>query len=218
MIARRNILAVPIALAATARPASAIPPLPIPSGNRIAFQLRRNGDVIGRHELTFASEGTTLTVSIALDIVVKFGPIAVYRYQHRGTERWRDGRFVSMESKTDSDGTPQFMRAAFDNGSLVVEGSQAKRYTAPPGTLVSTYWNKAMLQPHLISSEDGKLFDIAPHPIADEAVPIAGGGTIKAQHWKLDDSKPLDLWYDPSGQWAHLRFTKDGSTIIYERL
>jgi hypothetical protein len=217
MMSRRTLLAA-AAILPSAPALAAGPALPIPPGGRIAFQLRRNGDVIGRHELVFAVDGASVVVSISLDILVKFALIPVYRYTHRGTERWRDGRFVSMDRKTDSDGTPQFMRASLNGDDLSVEGSQTKPYVAPKGTLVSTYWNQAMLQKHVISSEDGKLFDIDPHPLGEESVPVAAGGSIRARHWKLDETKPIDLWYDAAGQWAHLTFSKDSSTIIYEKL
>lgn len=217
MISRRTILAAAAALP-SARVATARAALPVPAGGRIAFQLVRHGDVIGRHELAFRSDGASLVVSIAVDIVVKFGPIPVYRYRHRGTERWQGDRFAGFDSTTDSDGTPHHMRAVADGDTITVEGSARPRYVAPAHSLPSTYWNPAMLQRHVISSEDGQLFDVTPQKLGDDSVRLAAGGSIRAAHWKLDAGLPLDLWYDVAGQWAHMVFTKDGSTITYEKL
>jgi hypothetical protein len=82
----------------------------------------------------------------------------------------------------------------------------------------TTFHNKAMLQDHVINSEDGRLFDIKPTALAVESVPLANGGTARARRYRLDGDLMLDLWYDDAGQWAHLVFNRDGSTVIYEKL
>lgn len=223
MITRRALVAATAAapLAAGAAPARAAPgagPLPVPPGNRIGFRMLRNGDVIGNHTLAFTRTGDALEVAVAIDILVKFGPVPVYRYRHRATERWQGDQFMGIESQTDRDGTPHHMRCVRTAEGLKVEGDNTQPYTAPPMSFATTYWNKVMLQTHVINSEDGRLFRVSPAQLAEEAVPMAAGGTIRARHYKLDGDLPLDLWYDDAGQWAHLVFTKDGSTIVYEKL
>lgn len=221
MMSRRNCIttglvalsSVPVWDEATAAPAK----LPVPPSGRIGFRMIRKGDVIGSHTLDFTGTGDTLVVSVAIDILVKLGPIPVYRYKHRATETWRAGAFSGIESVTDRDGTPHRMRAETTAAGLVVEGSGAPRYTAPPNVYATTYWNKVMLQPQVINSEDGRLFDVSPKALAEEVVPAAAG-TLRARHYKLDGDLPLDLWYDAAEQWAHLVFTKDGSTVSYEKL
>ena len=213
MIARRDLMAA--GLAVTSLPALA---LPVPSQNRIGFRLLRQGEVIGSHTLSFSSSGTTLQVSVAIDILVKLAFVPVYRYRHRATETWTGDRFDGIKSQTDRDGSPQSMRAVRTAQGIVVEGSKTARYTVTDPVYATTYWNQAMLQRHVINSEDGRLFNVAPSRLAEEQVPVAAGGTIAARHWKLDGELPLDLWYDAAGQWAHLVFSKDGSTVIYEKL
>jgi hypothetical protein len=154
---------------------------------------------------------------VGIDILVKFGPVPVYRYSHRATETWRGGLFTGIESTTNRDGTPHRMRAETTASGLVVEGSGTPRYQAPANIFATTYWNKAMLQRKIINSEDGRLFDVTAMPLAEEIVPAATG-TLRARRYKLAGDLPLDLWYDAAGQWAHLVFTKDGSTVIYEKL
>lgn len=215
MISRRACMALPL-VALAAKPAVAMA-LPVPQTGRIAFRMLRKGDVIGSHALDFSQAGDRLSVAIAIDILVKLGPVPVYRYRHRATEIWQGGVFTSIESSTDRDGTPHRMRAELTPQGLVVEGSKAPRYVAPPNIYATTYWNKVMLQRAVINSEDGRLFDVRPTALAEEIVPAASG-TLRAKHYKLDGDLPLDLWYDAAGQWAHLVFTKDGSTIIYEKL
>jgi hypothetical protein len=215
MLSRRICVAAPLAAMVVGSAAAA--PLPVPQSRRIAFQMIRKDDIIGSHVLDFNQSGDTLTVAVAIDILVKFGPIPVYRYKHRATEIWRRGAFNSIESVTDRDGTPHQMRAELTSNGLMVEGSRAPRYRAPDNTLPTTYWNKAMLQQNVINSEDGRLFEVQPMALAEETVPAAKG-SLRARHYKLDGDLPLDLWYDATDQWAHLVFTKDGSTVIYQKL
>ncbi len=218
MILRRAWLAAVASSAIAVPVGAATPRLPVPPSGGVSFRLIRNGTAIGTHTLTFVEAGDALTVTIAIDILVKFGPIPVYRYNHRATETWQDGRFVGLASTTDSDGTPLRMRASMEPEGLVVEGTRTQRYVAPPMTFATTYWNKAMLQPQVINSEDGRLFDVTPTTLAEEAVRTAAGTLVRARRHRLAGDLRLDLWYDATDRWAHLEFTKDGSTVIYEKL
>jgi hypothetical protein len=194
------------------------PALAIPSSERIRFQMRRNGDIIGAHELTFAREGGLLVVSVAIDILVKFGPIPIYRYSHRASERWVDGRFMAIESRTDRDGKSLTLRAVRQSQGLVVEGSFGPSYVAPEGVLPTTYWNKAMLTGQAINSEDGELMKAPFQELGLEPVPTASGAAVVARHYRIGGDLPVDLWYDEAGQWVHLVFEKNGSRVVYEKL
>jgi hypothetical protein len=218
MIYRRDVMTAAIAVPFTLAAGAANAALPVPPGGRIGFRMLRNGDVIGSHTLTFTSQGDTLAVAVEIDILVKFVGIPVYRYSHRATERWAGGQFAGIESRTDRDGSPRQMRAIRAPEGVVVEGTKAGRYIAPPVALPTTYWNRAMLNPQLINSEDGQLMGVTVVPGAMEQVPLASGGTIAARHYRMGGELQLEIWYDAAGQWAHLEFTKDGSTIIYEKL
>jgi hypothetical protein len=220
MISRRDCLAsgaTAAFLAPATGLAAASAALPVPPSGQLGFRLLRNGERIGSHTLVFTPKADILTVTVAIDILVKLGPIPVYRYRHRATERWQDGSFIGIESQTDKDGTALRMRAERTGDGMVVEGSQTARYIAPPQTYPTTYWNKVMLQDRLINSEDGRLFTVTPRPLGEEDVRQAGNA-IRARHYRIDGDLMLDLWYDTMGQWAHLVFIKDGATIVYEKL
>ncbi len=193
--------------------------MPIPADGRISFRMLRNGDVIGSHNVDFARQGDGLVVSVAIEILVKLIGIPVYRYSHRATERWQGNRFISIESRTDRDGSPRVMNATRgEDGQVHVTGTRTDAYIAPEGVLPTTYWNKAMLQPRLINSEDGRLMELPLTTGTIEMVRTAAGQPIQARRYHYGGELNLELWYDAAGQWAHLEFTKDGSTIIYEKL
>ena len=114
-----------------------------------AFRVVRNGSAIGQHVLTFAEEQSRLTVRIMVDIAVGFGPITFYRYQHRATERWENGRVVTFEAETNDDGAVSTIAMRRDGDALAVESSQAGSYRAPANALPATHWNRRKAAQHL---------------------------------------------------------------------
>jgi hypothetical protein len=220
MIARRTLLAV-AATIPFCKPAAVFGAggdLPVPPSRRLSFRLLRDDSEIGLHTITFDAIGDTLAVLVDVNVLVKLGPIPVFRYTHRAIERWQGRRYLGLESRTDHDGEPNWMRAVTTDAGLVVEGSKAPRYIAPPGVFGTTYWNQDMLRDQVIGSEDGRLFTIRRTALDIEPIPLATGGTIPARHYNIAGGLQLDLWYDTVGQWAHLAFTRYGATVIYQKL
>jgi hypothetical protein len=213
MIGRRPLLA-----GLTALPlAQARAGLPVPAGSRLAFHIIRKGSTIGEHSIDFAQAGDLLTVSVAADIVVGLGPIAFFRYSHRATEQWQAGQVVSVDAKTNDDGTPRHMSARRDESGLVVEGSTAARYVAPPRSLPATHWNRAMLDAPFINTEDGRLMSPRVTPVGMENFEVTGG-SLQCQHYAVRGDANLDTFYDLTPGWVGLRFSaKDGSEVRYLR-
>jgi len=179
----------------------------------MAFAIIRNGEDIGRHVLGFSGQGSALEVEIAIDILVKYGPLPLYHYTHRATEVWNDAQFVHLHSQTNNNGTQARMQAERQQDGIHVQGSRTAAYVAPHGVLCSTYWNRAMLQPQVISSQDGRLLNTAINPLGDDRV----GGDVAA-HYALRGDLKLDIWYDRQDQWTQLSFVRSNSTIVYDRL
>ena len=193
--------------------------LNLPPGNALGFRILRDGSEVGSHRIAFERRDTTVVAHIAIDIAVRYGWLTLYRFAHRATETWQGDRFGAIESHSDETLGSAWMRAApaDGGGGLLVSGSGTAPYAAPPGALASTYWNPAMLAAPMISSQDGKLS--LPHvrtgPV--EAVDCAGG-SVQARRHELRGDLEMDVWYDLTGQWAHLRFRRDGAVITYLRL
>jgi Family of unknown function (DUF6134) len=198
---------------------SALAGLPVPRGDRLTFRLMRHGSVIGNHEVAFRRDGEVLDVDIAVDVLVKFGPIPLVRYTHRNRETWRQDRLVGLSAETNRNGTRLHMSARWTDAGLVVEGSGARRYIAPPDALPTTYWNPRMLLGPMIGTQDGMLVRpvVTPEPVAP--VRVASGDAIHVRQYRLSGDLDLELWYDPFDTWTGMRFSvDDGSVITYERL
>jgi hypothetical protein len=218
MIRRRTLLAgLAVAPFGPSPSRSAVTALPIPAGDRLSFHIIRKGSTIGEHIETFQLSGSALTVSVAVDIVIGLGPIAFFRYKHRATVQWEAGQVVSVDAKTNHDGTKRQMTGRRDNTGLVVQGTQTLQYIAPPHSLPGTHWNRAMLNAPFINTEGGQLMKPTVTPVGLEQVPVTGG-TVQAMRYTLRGDADLDTFYDLTPSWVGLTFTaKDGSAIRYLR-
>lgn len=200
-----------------ARPAAAA--LPVPPGDSLAFRLIRHRSEIGRHTLSFERHDDTLTVRVAVDVVVTVFSVPVVRYKHRVVENWQAGKLVGLVGETDKNGDHQWVTARRTDAGLEVIGSRTDRYIAPEPAIGTTYWNRRMVDGPMISLEDGVLLRPKVAVSRAETIRLASGGTIAADHYNLSGAFDIDVWYDQGGTWAGLAFdVPDGSNVHYERL
>ena len=179
MVDRRQFLAAGgAALAAlpATRLAAALSPLPaIPPGGRLAFAVMRNGSLLGNHVVTFQPSSDALMVHIAVDLAFKLGPITLFHYRHRGSERWVGGQIMGFESTTNDNGTAYQVKGQRVAEGLAVEGTSTSRYIAPAEALPGNHWNRAMLGGPFINTQDGRLMHPRVAALGLEQIPTASG-------------------------------------------
>lgn len=219
MFSRRTFLATTAGWTAAwafSSPIAAAAALPVPAGNRLAFRIERNGEEIGSHALTFLPEGDQLTVRIAVDILVKFGPIPLFRYQHRATENWLKGEVASLESTTYDNGKKYTLTIERVAAGLQINPGQGEGYIAPPEALPATHWNRRQLAGPMINTQDGKLMRPVVTPEGEITLQTASGKQMTADRYVLTGDVQMETWYDTSPHWAGLQFKgDDGSDIKY---
>lgn len=190
---------------------------PIPPGERIVFDVLRNGSRIGTHTLTFRQEAGVTQVDVAIDLAVRVLGIAVYRYTHRNTERWQGDQLLSMASTTDRNGRPYQVRARRNGSAIEVESSEAGRFTAPADLVTTSYWHPSFIRSRKLDTQGGKMLEVSVTDRGEETIK-AVGAEILARRWTIAGDLSLDIWYDRTGAWSKLRFAgEDGSTIEYVR-
>ncbi len=186
---------------------------------RIAFDVIRQGSVIGTHQVVLEQSGSTLRAHIDCTLRVGFGPITFFRYHHQGVEVWQDGVFQSLDTTTDNNGEQLAVSARRVPGGIGIRTRDAAPRLAPANTLPLTHWNVACMHAPLFNPQDGT-------PIAESAtcagpdrVTLGNGREITATRYDLRGAAPINDWYDNGGTWTALRAeVKDGSILHYRRI
>lgn len=188
----------------------------IPEDGQIAFEIRMDGDPVGTHRLMFSDHPDGIQVDITIKITVRLGPIPVYRYTHENTEIWDHDTLIHMDSHTYDNGNTHdvmIQRADDDPDTLDIRADRGVYYSAPIGTLATTYWNRATIkQDQLINSQDGQLIDINT-VITDQS------DTTSTYYMTGPDNFEVYVTYnDDTNQWAGLEFTRKGRDFTYHRI
>ena len=180
----------------------------------LSFKVLRDGSQIGHHRIAFEEVGDELHVEVAIDLKVNLAFITLFRYEHRTKEIWRDGRLVSLESRTYDDGDEYSVRARSTAEGLKVEGSGGN-FVAPADVIPTTYWHpETVEQDLLLDTQYGRLLSVSATPKGTDVIEAATK-QVPAQRFVLDGDLEADLWYDTTGDWMKIAFNVRGSEIDY---
>ncbi len=190
---------------------------PTPDSLRLDYVVKRNGDVIGSHVITFRRDNGALLVDTHVKVEVRMMFMTVYKYEKSSRETWRGGRIAAYRAETNDNGNPIKGRVTLGPKGLIAEGPKGKTI-APPGAMISGYWNMATVkQTELIDSENATLAPIK--VLGGEAVRIAmGGRQYDTRHFRITGDLARELWYGADGLLVKMRaIGSDGSIIDTDR-
>jgi hypothetical protein len=174
----------------------------------LEFDVLREGSPIGTHRVTIDENAGETRVEIAIDLAVRFAFLTVYRYTHRSTETWRDGRLVALDAQTDDDGARTQVEARAVAGGVAVRGSGGD-YLAAADTIPTSYWHRdKVARDKLLDTQSGKLIDVAATRLSQDA---------SGAKWRISGDLEADLAYGPTGEWTALTFVARGARIVYVR-
>jgi hypothetical protein len=172
----------------------------------ITFTVLRGGTPIGTHRVEFVRGGEEPVVEIAIDMVVRFASIPLYRYTHRSREEWSGGLLQRLDARTDDNGTQTEVRARAGSGGL-----------APADTKPTSYWQEEMTRrTRLLHTQEGTLIDVASRQTGTEELTIAGN-PVEIRVYEVTGELNTRLGYARTGEWVDLEFMARGSKIRYRR-
>ncbi|MBI1199755.1 MAG: hypothetical protein GC203_18000 [Phenylobacterium sp.] len=173
--------------------------------NRLAFQVFRNGTRVGDHQITFTGDDAARTVTTDVTMVVKLGPVPVFKYRHKAVERWAGGKWASVETSTNSNGKMQTVSAQAMGGYVQIDGP-AGSIRGPADAVPLSHWNQASFGHPLFNQQEGKMLKVRCSQVA-------------AGHWAIRGETEIDDFYDAKGDWMALKGKlDDGSTMEYRRV
>ncbi len=208
-----RLAALVFAAALMALPASAQPWQP-KNGDKLEFDVMRDGGEFGTHIVKFTRDGDALTVKTDVVLKVTFGPITFFDYSHDVTERYAGDKLVWVNSRTKQDGKWKTLTVEPTEGGLDVKGAKFKGVLK--GVVIpSTHWNRdEMKQPTMFSTETGEMLPMKVKDRGMESVKV-GTQTIQAQRFDVDSEIDASFWYDAEGRWVKTYFETQGSKIEY---
>lgn len=214
-MARLGAVALVLAVAGTAPAyAATLPMCPVTDGMTASYDIVRGGSVIGRHTVQFAKRGADLVVTIGVTAALYALGVRVYHYEHHGTELWRDGRMLQMDTRTVDDGDQHTVNARMDPASGIWTGLPAKVPVTGP-LLASSLWNsETVRQTRFLDNETGAVNPLRVTPAGEEALTLAGK-QVRASRFEMAGNTAGSVWYDGSGCWVRALFKSplDGSMI-----
>lgn len=182
-----------------------VPATALAAPARLSFQVFRNGTKVGEHQMSFAGDDDSRTVTTDVDMVVKVGPVPVYKYRHDATERWAAGKWVSIDAVTNGNGKIQKTSARAMPGYVQITGSKGS-VRAPADAVPLSHWNQASFGKPLFNQQEGKMLKVT-------------CTKVKPGHWQLRGEAEIDDFYDGSGNWLALQGKlEDGSKMEYRRI
>ncbi|GHD40438.1 hypothetical protein GCM10017083_03710 [Thalassobaculum fulvum] len=183
----------------------------------LKFAVTRDGAPLGVVMERFGHDGVGATAEVFIDFKVTFAGLALYRYEHRSHERWRDGRLFALDSVTNDNGTGQAVSARARRDGLHVEGTDG-RLVAPADVLPSSYWHPRFVeQNRMLDSQRGRILDFEIAEVGPETV-TALGRPVDCTRYAMRGDIDLDFWYDARRVWQKMSFTIKGSFIEYTRV
>ena len=183
-------------------------------GDKLEFDVLRDGGPLGHHILTFTREGDALTVETDVSLKVTLGPITFFEYLHDVTEKYVGGKLTWVGSRTKKDGKWKTLSAQAMAGGVKVTG-EAIKGTLTGRVIPSTHWNQdEMKQASMFSTETGEMLPMKVTDRGFERVKV-GATTIEARRYDVVSELTASFWYDAQGRWVKCAFEAEGSKIEY---
>jgi hypothetical protein len=217
-LSRRVALAIALAFSfLTTAHAATLSPESAQTGT-YAYQVLRDGEVVGEQRADFERRGDELRVVTDVRINITLLGLNIYDFTQRIEESWQGGVLMSLVSVAVDDGDTRNVRLAREGERLVGTYDGKKRDL--PGSLVpSTLWNSAVVEhSSVLETTKGRerTFTVTQKGIEQLTLPI---GTVSARHFVFTGNFRREAWYDESGVLVAAEMeAKDGSIIRQELL
>jgi hypothetical protein len=186
------------------------------SKTHIAFDVWRNGQMIGAHAVDIEGDEADLKVRTHVDLLVKFGPIPVFRYTFQSHETWRSGKFSALESDAQTNGRRDQVHAVSGAAGVTIQTARGRTHTAPADALPLSHWNQRALRNPLFNPQTGAMLRERIARQEGDALRLPDGRSVQATKVTLVGDTEIIDWYDEAGAWVALRGRlKDGSYLDY---
>ena len=187
----------------------------------LLFHVYRDQSKIGIHEIAITDKNSFTEVNIEIKFNINFLGFNIYKYTHNNIEKWSGNKLLSLDSKTDQNGTIMTCTLKEKDGKLDISGTN-NTTSLNNSVLPSSYWNSILVKGNkrldILNTQDCSFISLNIKFLGNEKI---YNSELSADHFKLKGFEAggsevdIDLWYDESDNWVKMKFIKDESTIDY---
>ncbi|MGV8995779.1 MAG: DUF6134 family protein [Parvibaculaceae bacterium] len=182
-------------------------------GDQIAFDVWRNGTLVGEQTVSFSEKDGGLFADIDFHLKIEALYITFYKMRYQSRSLWRDGKLVMLSTDTDRNGKVTKVEARADGTMLKGDGPKGS-FEAPLGIFPTDHWNAGVKSStQLVNTITGSINKVRLVPLGVETVQTERG-PVKATHYKYEGEIQNDVWYDADGRWVAMKFKGDDGSLI----
>ena len=185
-------------------------------GDGIDFDVIREGEKIGIHEVRFDRDADGWNVRSLVDLEVRFLALFVFRYRYEAHARWVKGELQRLRTDAIDDGERSFMIAT-RSGDVMQIRFKDQAYTTEAPIIPTNHWNADVLgKERVLNTITGNVNEVRLVAKGREPVSTERGDVIANRYTYTGDLVDTEVWYDDAGRWVKLRFLgRDGTPIEY---
>jgi hypothetical protein len=184
----------------------------------IKFAILRNDDQIGTHTIEINRAGPETSVKVVTDLTVTVLFITAYRLTHTSTEKWLEGRLVSLTSTTNNNGTRHAVSVAETPAGMEIK-ADGKISRGDRSLMPGSLWNQELMrQKVMLDAQEGNILPLSVVDHGTQQLTVKSRA-VRAHKYTLKSKYTQDVWYDEQGRLVHARLVaSDGSVILYRLL
>jgi hypothetical protein len=180
------------------------------------FSILKDGAPVGVHRVVFERDGSRIEIRETTSIEVRLAMVLLYSFEHEARQIWESGRAIRIDATTNDNGKELHISVRpSGRGFIRTVNGRVDRFDQ--STAVLAFWNKDTLEHHaFFSVVEDKVLRVSFEFVGKERITISGT-ELEADHYRMVGDEERELWYDPAGHLAKVRFRRLGSEIEYVR-
>jgi len=185
------------------------------------FTVLVDGKRAGEYHMTInAQDDGTISMVGQCDVRLSFlGGLKVYTYSYRGTEIWKEGRLLRLDSSSNDDGKRFAVSAVPDQAVLRVKINGQERLSRLD-VWVTTYWRLPVAQQRnqalpLLDADTGKDIAATLQYVGTSQLQV-NGQAQNCSHYRLAGGVAVELWYDGQERLVRQEWMEDGHKSVLE--
>jgi hypothetical protein len=169
---------------------------------------------IGSYTNIVERTGDGAVVKTKIHVAVKVLGITMHKEDAERTERWQNGRLISFQGVTDSNGKRIAVSGTAQAGKFVVS-TPTGTVEAPASVRPTNPWSAKLFGAGaLMSTKTGEVHPARVSGVTTEVVSV-GGSTKRLTRYQLESNAKQSVWFNDEGVAVAFRTDEDGTAVDF---